>query len=143
MSPEHLVVEARLGNLSTVRATASRYCAGCGASEVFIQSVILALDEAATNIIVHGYSGTPGNVEMELSVEGRDLVARLLDRAPLHDPTHAPEPDTNAPLEARPIGGLGLHLIRMNVDYLSHAPRPGGGNILTIRKRIVSDAPEE
>lgn len=143
MTSVHLTFEAKPGNLGAIRAAAADFCLEFGTDEPIIQAVALALDEAATNIIVHGYAGATGAVELDLAIDGQDLVAQLLDRAPLHDPTADPEPDLALPLEDRPVGGLGVHLIRLNVDTLSHAARPGGGNILTIRKRILTDAPED
>jgi anti-sigma regulatory factor (Ser/Thr protein kinase) len=68
---------------------------------------------------------------------GADLIVILRDRAPTFDPTTVPPPDLTLPLEQRPIGGVGLHLVRHMVDELRHRPRPGGGNEITFVKKAI------
>ena len=83
-------------------------------------------------MIVHGYDGAPGWIEVSATAEGDDLVVRLEDGAPEFDPTTCPEPDLSVPPLARTPGGMGVHLIRAATDTMTYRPRPGGGNILTL-----------
>jgi len=53
------------------------------------------------------------------------------------DPLQAPPPDLSLPLERRPIGGLGIHLIRNLMDEVSYA-RVGGRNVLKMVKHLSS-----
>jgi serine/threonine-protein kinase RsbW len=99
-----------------------------------IPNVVLAVDELATNIMVHGYAGQPGEIEVELRLEGHDLVIHLRDQARQFDPTRVPPPDMTLPLEQRPIGGVGLHIVRQVMDEIRYRPL-GGGNELTLIKR--------
>ena len=57
----------------------------------------------------------------------------IIDAGPTFDPTAAAAPDVGAPLEARPIGGLGLHLVRQSVDALRYA-RVAGHNVVTMER---------
>jgi serine/threonine-protein kinase RsbW len=114
---------------------ASKTCAS--AKEV--QDLVQAVDEAATNIIVHGYQDQGG--EMEVDVEHRPgrITVILRDQALPFDPTAVPEPDLCQPLLLRPLGGLGVHIIRACVDEFSHSIRTQGGNELTMVKYLHDD----
>ena len=56
------------------------------------------MDEAVTNIIMHGYRGAEKPIEIDMAREGDDLVVRIYDEAPLYDPTAEPPPDLSLPL---------------------------------------------
>jgi serine/threonine-protein kinase RsbW len=99
--------------------------------------VVLAVDELATNSTLHGYRGRSGDIELKMSRTGADLEIVLRDRATAFDPTQVPPPDMSLPLEDRPVGGLGLHLVRHMVDELRYRARPEGGNeIVLVKKRV-------
>jgi len=66
-----------------------------------------------------------------------DFVVEVSDNGKPFNPLDHPEPDLNQPLEERPIGGLGIHLIRKFVDQLAYR-RDAGRNILTLRKRAAN-----
>ena len=96
----------------------------------------LALEEAVTNVIMYAYpAGTGGKVNLEAVVEDGVLRFTLTDRGKLFDPTAAPDADTSASLEDRPIGGLGIHLVRAIMDSVSYR-RTDGKNVLTMTINI-------
>lgn len=99
--------------------------------------LVAAVDEAATNILIHGYQGVPGPMDILIEKEGDVMVVILRDRAPAFDPTQAPDPDLSIPLENRRAGGLGIFLIRRCVDQASHRELLEGGNELTLVKRGI------
>ena len=102
-------------------------------------SVIVALrqavDEAVSNILMHGYQGQAGPLRLDIGQKGADLWVRLRDEAPSFDPTQVPPPDLTIPLFLRPPGGLGLPLIRQAMDELCYHPLPEGGNEFILVKR--------
>jgi serine/threonine-protein kinase RsbW len=122
--------------LALAEAAAAR--AGLGAGEAF--ELKLALEEAFTNVVRHGYGAEPGPVEIQVSAEGGELTVQLEDRAPHFDPTSMPPPALDAPLEYRMPGGLGIHLIRQSVDEWRHEALPDG-NRLTLVKRLPGSHP--
>ena len=73
-------------------------------------------------------------------MENGNVVMRLLDDAPVFDPTARPEPELDLDLGHRPFGGMGIHLMRTSVDRLVHAARGRRGNDLTFFKVL---APQE
>jgi serine/threonine-protein kinase RsbW len=101
-----------------------------------VPDVLLAVDEAVTNIIVHGYAGRGGPVEIEITRSPGALVIRLRDEARPFDPTGVAAPDLTAPLEERAPGRLGTYLIRQVMSELIYRRQPGGRNELTMMKRV-------
>ena len=94
----------------------------------------LAVDEAISNIVNHGYSGKGGDIILRLGVEGHDVWVEIRDRGIPFDPTASPEPRLNGELETRARGGMGIHLMRQAVDEMRYW-RVGEMNILRMVKR--------
>jgi serine/threonine-protein kinase RsbW len=103
-----------------------------------VPTLVQAVDESATNIVVHGYRGRPGTIDVEVKGANDTLAVRLRDSAPLFDPTGVPPPDLSLPLDQRPIGGLGVHLTRKCVDEMIYRVTSEGHNELTLLKRNVT-----
>jgi serine/threonine-protein kinase RsbW len=140
---ERLRLPAELSRLAEVRALVRDVAERGDAPAVCLDDLVQAVDEAATNIIVHGYRGASGELEIEAGIEDDRVIVTLLDRAPAFDPTTVPEPDLATAPEQRRPGGMGVHLIRQAMDEVRHAPRPGGGNILTMARRLDPRPKEE
>jgi serine/threonine-protein kinase RsbW len=138
-----LRVNADLGELAGIRAFVRAAAADAATPVECLEDLVQAVDEAATNVIVHGYQGAPGWLEVGAGVQGDAFVVRLEDGAREFDPTTSPEPDLSVPPLARKPGGMGVHLMRTCTDAMAHRPRPGGGNILTLARRIRPEREEE
>jgi anti-sigma regulatory factor (Ser/Thr protein kinase) len=130
-----LEVPADVANLAKVRQFVRQAARGRLDRSV-IEDLVCAVDEAVTNVIVHGYDGDPGSVEIEAGGSDERLEIRIADRAPRFDPTTVPERDINIPLEDRPRGGMGVRLMRDFADEIRYTPRRGGGNEVTLVKRL-------
>jgi serine/threonine-protein kinase RsbW len=130
-----LSVSAELKNLPAIRRFVEQSAARFRADREVIDGLVQAVDESATNIMTHGYQGSPGPIDIHIHLEGDRLVIRLRDQAPPFDPTQVEPPDLAAPPEARCAGGLGVHLVRCNTDEVTHRVTPEGGNELTLVKR--------
>jgi serine/threonine-protein kinase RsbW len=133
---QHLRVRADLDRLAQVRALVRDVANAADAPVVCMDDLVQAVDEAATNVIVHGYRGEAGWLDITAELDGDRIVVTLEDEAPTVDPTLVPEPDLTVRPEHRRPGGMGVHLIRLAMDELTHTPRPGGGNILTMARRL-------
>jgi anti-sigma regulatory factor (Ser/Thr protein kinase) len=100
----------------------------------------LALEELVTNIISYGYDDKDSHeIKVSIEREGDELTARVVDDARPFDPATAPEPDLDLPMEARPIGGLGIHLVRKMFDAMTYT-RNGKYNTLVINKNLAADS---
>jgi serine/threonine-protein kinase RsbW len=142
MSDAVLRITAKLESLGQIRRFVQGAAMARNAGPATLRHILLAVDEASTNIIVHGYRGQDGTIEVEVAREGENLIIRLRDTAEPFDPTAVPPPDLAVPLAQRPIGGLGVQLIRQTMDEVRHRVTPEGGNELTLVRRCV-DTPKE
>ncbi len=97
-----------------------------------IVAVQIAVDEAFSNIVMHGYRGEKGDIHLLCTVSRGEISIRLEDGAPPFDPTTLPSPDLEGDLVHRKPGGIGFSLIRHFMDGISYENR-GGRNILTMR----------
>ncbi|MBQ9462900.1 MAG: SpoIIE family protein phosphatase [Bacteroidales bacterium] len=96
----------------------------------------LALEEAVTNVIMYAYpEGSDGLVEVEAILKKDALEFILTDSGKPFDPTATPEADTTLGVEDRPVGGLGIYLVRNIMDTVTYR-REDGKNILTMIKKI-------
>jgi serine/threonine-protein kinase RsbW len=129
-------IPAELERIAEVRAAVRGVAEACDAPIDCEADLVQAVDEAVTNVIVHGYRGAPGEVEVTVERDDEVIVITVEDRAPAFDPRTVPHPDLSIPPEHRRPGGMGVHLLREASDALDHRPRPGGGNILTITRRV-------
>ena len=127
--------EAELDNLAVIRLFLEETARGLQVKDKAAGDMIQAADEAVTNIIVHGYQGKPGQIELTVERENEFLVVCIRDQAPYFDPTVVPAPDLTLPLQKRPLGGLGVHMMRVFVDEIRYTALSQGGNQLTLAKR--------
>lgn len=129
-------VSAQRKYLAAIRSFVENKAGALGADAEEVNSLVQAVDEAATNIIMHGYRENPGLIEIEVNSKPGQVRIIIRDSAPPFNPTRVPSPDMDLPLEQRPIGGLGIHLIRHCVDEFTHTVREQGGNELTLVKYL-------
>lgn len=95
----------------------------------------LALEEVFMNVAMHGTpagSAVP-QVECRLAVAADAIELVVEDGGPAFDPLQRATPDLDAALDDRPVGGLGIHLVRQMMDEVSYQ-RTGQRNRLTMRK---------
>ncbi len=106
--------------------------------EELLFKVKLAVEEVGLNIINHGYEGDDsGEIEIRFHCGAEVLTIDIIDEAGAFDPlTETPPPDTSAGIEERPIGGLGVHLVREMMDEVSYI-REGNRNRLTLKTRLT------
>lgn len=134
-----LVIAAKVENLNTIRGYIKGRARPAGVPQDALDAMVLAVDEAVTNIIQHGYreNNRTGDIEIEILIRPGNLSVILRDDAPPFDPTHLPEPDLTLPLALRPIGGLGVFLMRKKTDSLTYRTDETGKNELTLSKSFT------
>ena len=130
---------ARVGDLGRIREFVRASATELQTDDDLVPDLVIAVDEAAANILRHGYRDHHGPIEVEIGREGGATVVRLRDEAPPFDPTVWPTPDLTIPLERRAAGGLGIHLARTSVDRMNYRARQGAGNELTLIMGSRSD----
>jgi len=127
---------ARFDYLDDIREFVGEVARQGGFSAKEIYSIQLAADEAASNIIEHAYEGIPaGELEISCGIKGNSLVITLHDDGKAFDPSKVKQPNLNADLSDRQIGGLGVYLMRKLMDDVRYKSKRGEGNLLTMTKR--------
>ena len=96
----------------------------------------LSLDELITNIVSYGYRDSDEHeIRVTMTEQSGSLVVVLEDDGMAFDPfTDAPEPDLEAGVEERPIGGLGVYLVKTLMDEVAYE-RLDGRNRITLIQR--------
>lgn len=130
----HTTAEVR--DLNDFRDFLGKAILSLGGSDDDAGDLVLAVNEAVTNSLLHGYGGQPGPIGLCVEADDGELRVILYDVAAPFDPTQVPPPDINLPLEDRPLGGLGIHMMRQLTDALTYR-RSTEGNELTFVKRAA------
>ena len=129
---DELRVTAKLEVLSSIGAFVLKAAENAGLDRRAAYRLRLAVDEMATNIIVHGnpleHSGDD-EIRLTSEIDDRSLTITLEDRGPEFNPLdhESPEGHIDKPMEQRPIGGLGVFLAIRGVDSFQYE-RAGGRN---------------
>lgn len=101
-------------------------------------SLNLVLEEAVTNTISYGYADPSGEtIELTFTLQKGLLTLTVTDKGEAYDPTLHTDPDISLPAEERPIGGLGILLIKKLMDSVTYK-REEGRNHLILNKHIGS-----
>ena len=101
------------------------------------QAAQVALDEVLSNTIRSGFTADRiGHIDVCFEMADGVLDILVVDDGAAFDPLARADPDTHASLEARPVGGLGIYLVRQLMDSAEYERRDGE-NRLRLRKRIM------
>jgi serine/threonine-protein kinase RsbW len=134
---DSITVPATLESLARISNFVVEAATQVGLEDHAAWQVQLAVDEAATNIIQHGYDpNQSGDIELSWRVDGVQFAITLHDHGRFFDPTNIPAPDIHSPLEERRVGGLGVFLMGRLMDDVHFESDPVRGNFLTMTKRI-------
>jgi serine/threonine-protein kinase RsbW len=127
----------RYQSLAEIDDFISRIISDLGFSSGQVYDIRLALDEACTNIIEHGYGGEgKGDIECSVEVTQEGIKITLKDRGKKFDPDQIPEPKLNVKLEDLESRGLGFFLMKNVMDEVDYHFDNGEGNTLVMVKRI-------
>jgi sigma-B regulation protein RsbU (phosphoserine phosphatase) len=111
-------------------------CMTAGIDMSSTMSLNLAMEEAVVNVIDYAYpAGTHGDIHITAETGDQCIKFIIRDSGIPFDPTTKGEVDTTLSAEDRPIGGLGIHLVRQMMDSINYE-RIGGQNVLTLRKNL-------
>jgi anti-sigma regulatory factor (Ser/Thr protein kinase) len=132
----NLVVAAEISELGRLHSSVCQFCTERGLPSEIEGDLSLALEEIVINVIRYAHpEGGKHEIKVGLSLEADYVVATVEDDGIPFNPIEAPEPDMDRPIKERPIGGLGIHLVKHFMDQLEYR-RNGGRNRLVLRKRM-------
>ncbi|BAY24952.1 putative anti-sigma regulatory factor serine/threonine protein kinase [Calothrix sp. NIES-2100] len=140
---EPLTVDGTLDSLSDIAKYVMAAAAAADLDKKTSYRLRLAVDEIATNIIVHGYeeAGREGTVVCQTTLTDDSLTITLEDTGEFYDPTKQAFPDDmDLPMEQRKIGGLGVYLTIQGVDKFTYERANNKNRNIFVVNRIPSTA---
>lgn len=115
-------------------------CEAAGVDMMLTMQLNLAIEEAVVNVMNYAYPpGERGDVTVEAVTNGMRLKFTIIDSGKPFDPTVQAAVDTTLSASERPIGGLGIHLVRQIMDSINYE-RINGLNVLTLRKKLNNNS---
>ena len=127
-----VVLANRMEEVPRLVALLESFGTGAGLSDHLVFRLTVTLDEVVTNIVRHAFNGQGGrDILVGITVDERFVTAVVEDQGPPFDLRTVPPADIDAPIELRPIGGLGVHLVRSLTHGLDYR-RDGDRNVLTL-----------
>ena len=126
---------ARFENLAAICEFVTSHSRKAGLSDSEVYDVELATNEAATNIIEHGYTGNPeGRIECSIDADEQNVTIILRDWGTPFDPSDVPDKDFDVPLKELGPRGAGLRLMKGTMDEVEFEQLSGDENRVTMRK---------
>lgn len=133
MAPTHRITRAAyLASLKDFREFIKEHCAGVpGVTSEILYDAQLAVDEACTNIITHGYAEIdPGSIILDFELEPDKLILSLTDFGHSFEPDTAAISDVDASIEIRELGGFGLFFINQSMDEVDYRVTEDGNTMV-------------
>lgn len=127
----------RVEELKRLQSFVDEFCKSAGLSRETQHAIDLSLTEWLTNVISYGLDpGTGQTIDVRMSWNGAEVEIEVIDPGRPFDPVQHADVDTSVPLEEKPIGGLGIHLMRKMMDRINH-DRVDGRNRLVMTKAVA------
>jgi phosphoserine phosphatase RsbU/P len=143
-----ITLPGTLDALSPIRDYVKEAAASAGLDHTATYNLLLAVDEIATNVVLHGYeeAGLQGNISVAAARQDDSLVIHLSDNGKSYDPSAHRTPDDAGlckELSDRPIGGLGIMLAKDGVDDLQYESTDKGNvHRFVVRLKPPPEAPK-
>jgi len=133
-----LSVKSTTDNLSQIRDFTKEAAMQCGFSEDVTGKIVLAVDEACTNIIKHAYKYSPqGNIIISVKFADSKFEISITDEGIHFNPESVPEPDIKEYYKQKKIGGLGMYLIKRLMDEVKYSTLTGNKNQVVLIKYLT------
>ena len=132
---EELQIAATIENLNAVNAFAEEQLDTLACPMRASMQLMVALEELYVNVAHYAYGDAAGDVTVQIGVEDGMLLIRLIDQGTPFDPLAMADPDVTLSAEDRPIGGLGVYMVKKSMDLFTYE-YANGSNIVTIGKKL-------
>lgn len=134
---KELDITAVLENLDTVLQFVDTHLEQADCSPKIQMQIDLAVEEIFVNIANYAYHPEtgPATVRVEVRPDGSAVTITFIDHGVPFDPLAKEDPDVTLPSEQRKVGGLGVFLVKQNMDDIQYEYL-NGSNILTLKKEL-------
>ncbi len=137
---DELRVKSKTENLSEIRDFVSANALESRNTNCTIDNIILAVDEACTNIIKHAYKLSPqGEIIIRIDYDEEKFTITIIDYGKSFEPDTVPRPDLQKYYREHKVGGLGMYLMKSLMDDVEYTTIPGKYNQVLLSKNIRSD----
>ena len=128
-----LRLEGKSEGLACLNETVQNYALGMDFSRKRRRFIAVACDEIFSNIVKYAYSESVGLITIYITVQNEtgELILRFSDSGIPFNPLTAVGADTSAPLEERPVGKMGINIVKELANSVSYA-HENGQNVLTL-----------
>lgn len=134
MDPLKFQISNTLESLPGRTAEITKYLEQNGVPHSAVYFANLALEELVSNVVKYGYDDNADHIiEVKLTISDVELTIEIVDDGHPFNPCTQCEPDTSLPAEDRPIGGLGLHLVRQMSDRFHWKYRDGKNCVCVVK----------
>ena len=135
---KELTLEATVANVETVTDFVNDELEAIGCPMKAMMQIDVAIDELFGNIARYAYHTGIGHATISIEVEKDPLavVITFMDNGKPYDPLSHEDPDITLGVADRPIGGLGIFLVKKTMDAVTYAFE-NGRNILKIKKKLA------
>ena len=136
---KELLVKSRTENLTVVREFISSTVEEVKIPPDIAGDIVLAVDEACTNIIKHAYKFLPdGDITIKLKYSEKKITVEITDHGSPFSPDTVPTPDLKKYFEEKRVGGLGMYLMKSLMDDVHYKSVPGKYNQVVLTKKLNS-----
>lgn len=134
---KELTVEAVLGSIPVVTEFVDEQLEQFGCPMKAQVQINIAIDELFSNIVHYAYHPEvgPATVRVEVMDEPLSVIITFIDQGVPYDPLSREDPDVTLSAEEREIGGLGIYIVKKNMNEITYEYKDGR-NILKIRKEL-------
>jgi serine/threonine-protein kinase RsbW len=134
---KELLAKSTTDNLAVIREFVKSAANQSGFSEDTTGKIILAVDEACTNIIKHAYKYSPeGNIFIKIKFDDPKFSISITDEGSHFDSNKVPEPDLQEYYKQKRVGGLGMFLIKKLMDEVNYSTLSGNKNQVILVKYL-------
>lgn len=135
-------IASRRADVAAFADVFESYCIKHGVETAVMRAFQVAFDEWLTNVVDYAHAGREqADIEVALGVDDGALVAEVVDQGEAFNPlTDSAEPSLELDVEDRPIGGLGVHLIRTLMDDVSYRREDGRNHLRMTKHRTQNTA---
>jgi serine/threonine-protein kinase RsbW len=134
-----LKIKSRTENLSEIRDFVSLNAHEAGIPDAVVENIMLAVDEACTNIIKHAYKLSPeGEIIIKINYDKEKFTVTIIDYGKSFEPDRIPRPDLQKYYKEHRVGGLGMYLMKSLMDDVEYISIPGKYNQVLLSKNIRS-----
>lgn len=134
---KELTIAATLENIEKVTDFVNEQLEALDCPMKMQMQIDIAIDELLSNIARYAYAPKTGDVTVRLESldDPISVTITFIDNGIPYNPLEKNDPDTTLSLEERPIGGLGIYMVKKTMDDMTYEHKDGQ-NILSIKKNL-------